>query len=442
MSEYHAGFATTDITPPLGTPMGGNFRSDYGARGVYMPLQAHAMVLRHGDVTLAAVSADLMAVTEAMTEGIRRRVAAQTDLSAERVMVVATHTHSGPAILPIAGSPEVAPEVVSGIEHRIAEAVTIAWTRLAPVELKSAVFQRKGLAFNRRIRMKDGSTRMNWERLNPHEIDGPLGPVDDEGIVVSAWVGGRVVGLFVNYGLHPAVLAGDNWDMAPDWPGWMREALALHLGGDVPVLYSNGAQGNINHLDVRDPRQGRGFKETQRIGYVLAHSVLASLREATPLTGPLRASSERITVARRAVDANALATARARLEALGPRTVSGQEDGMPEWFFDVELLEHAERMNVPVTLEVQTLRVGAVGLVAVPGEFFVEFGLTVKRESPLKPTAFIGLANGIVGYVPLPETLEQGGYEGMTWRYNQLEPGAGDQAVRCALRQLKVLAEP
>lgn len=442
MSAYDAGFATTDITPPLGTPMGGNFRSDYGARGVHMPLQAHAMVLRRGDVTLAVVSADLMAVTETMTDAVRRRVTAHTGIPGERVMVAATHTHSGPAMLPIAGSPEVAPDVVAAIEARMADAVFTAWARCAPVELRSAIFERRGLAFNRRIRMKDGTTRMNWERLDPAEIDGPLGPVDDQGMVVSAWADGRVVGLLVNYGLHPAVLAGDNWDMAPDWPGWMREALALHLGDDVPVLYVNGAQGNINHLDVRDPRQGRGFKETQRIGYVLAHSVLASLRQAAPLTGPLRTSTERLTVARRAVDAKALAAAHARLDALGPLTVTGQEDGMPDWFFDAELIEHAKRVDEPVMLEVQTMRLGGVGLVAVPGEFFVEYGLAVKRASPLSPTAFIGLANGIVGYVPLPETLEQGGYEGMTWRYNQLEPGAGDRAVRCALRQLEALAAP
>lgn len=439
MNEYEAGFATVDITPPLGTPMGGNFRSDYGARGVKMPLQAHAMVVRRGGVTLAIVSADLMAVTTSMTSAIRQRVEEQTGIPGGRVMVVATHTHSGPAILTIAGSPKVPDEVVADIEHRIAQSIRLAHENLAPVELKATTFEQAGLSFNRRICMKDGTTRMNWERLAPEEIDGPLGPIDPEGLVIAAWRGDRILGAFVNFGLHPAVLAGDNWSMAPDWPGWMREALAAHLGPGVPILYTNSAQGNINHLDVLDPRQGRGFKETQRIGYVLANNVLAALKALKPIAGPLRASTDSITVARRQVEAGALAAAQARLDALGTLTVAGQEDGMPEWFFDAELIEHGQRMDQAVYLEIQAMAIGDVGMVAVPGEFFVEFGLAVKRDSPFSPTAFVGLANGIVGYVPLPETLEQGGYEGMTWSYNQLEAGAGDAVVQCALRQLSAL---
>ena len=40
--------------------------------------------------------------------------------------------------------------------------------------------------------------------------------------------------------------------------------------------------------------------------------------------------------------------------------------------------------------------------------------LALKKESPLKPTFCIELANGYNGYLPTPEHHELGGYE--TWR--------------------------
>jgi hypothetical protein len=67
---------------------------------------------------------------------------------------------------------------------------------------------------------------------------------------------------------------------------------------------------------------------------------------------------------------------------------------------------------VPVLL--QALRVGDVGIAAVPCEVFVEIGLRIKAESPLKPAFTIELANGYNGYLPTAEQHALGGYE--TWR--------------------------
>ena len=49
-----------------------------------------------------------------------------------------------------------------------------------------------------------------------------------------------------------------------------------------------------------------------------------------------------------------------------------------------------------------------------PCETFVEIGLEIKKQSPLKPTFTIELANGYNGYLPTPEQHKLGGYE--TWR--------------------------
>ena len=68
--------------------------------------------------------------------------------------------------------------------------------------------------------------------------------------------------------------------------------------------------------------------------------------------------------------------------------------------------------EVPVT--VQALRVGPLGIVAIPCEVFAEIGLELKAKSPLKPTFTIELANGYNGYLPTKAQHALGGYE--TWR--------------------------
>jgi hypothetical protein len=78
-------------------------------------------------------------------------------------------------------------------------------------------------------------------------------------------------------------------------------------------------------------------------------------------------------------------------------------------------------------------------MVGLPGEFFVEFGLQIKKASPARITLVVGLANGSIGYVPTPEAFDQGGYEPTPWRYSRLAPEAGAVCVESARRQLKSL---
>ena len=66
-----------------------------------------------------------------------------------------------------------------------------------------------------------------------------------------------------------------------------------------------------------------------------------------------------------------------------------------------------------VSIILQAVRIGDVGIAAIPFEPFAEIGLELKEKSPLKPTFTIELANGAYGYLPTPKQHALGGYE--TW---------------------------
>jgi hypothetical protein len=68
-----------------------------------------------------------------------------------------------------------------------------------------------------------------------------------------------------------------------------------------------------------------------------------------------------------------------------------------------------ERISVPL----QAIRVGPLGIAAAPCEVFAQTGLEIKQQSTAKPTFVVELANGFGGYLPTPEQHRWGGYE--TW---------------------------
>ena len=58
---------------------------------------------------------------------------------------------------------------------------------------------------------------------------------------------------------------------------------------------------------------------------------------------------------------------------------------------------------------VQALRIGDLGIATSPCETFVETGLAIKANSPLRPTFTIELANDYAGYLPTAEQHRLGG---------------------------------
>ena len=62
-----------------------------------------------------------------------------------------------------------------------------------------------------------------------------------------------------------------------------------------------------------------------------------------------------------------------------------------------------------VSVIIQTLAIGDLGIAAIPFETFAETGLEIKEKSPFDQTFTIELANGSYGYLPTPEQHKLGG---------------------------------
>jgi len=92
-----AGFGRVDITPPPGVGLAGNGPEGRRAAGYRVHLYARALLLedRTGE-RVALVVADLAQVTPNLHRLTAARIRDSTGIGADRLVIAATHVHSGP----------------------------------------------------------------------------------------------------------------------------------------------------------------------------------------------------------------------------------------------------------------------------------------------------------------------------------------------------------
>ena len=438
------GFAGIDFTPAPGLPLMGNFRDDYASRGVHDPLFAKAMVFEDAHGNRAAVLAlDVCMVNRDNVSLMRDVIGSECRIPPENVLIHATHTHAAPApcdkflfgcdFEPFRAATE-------AFLARAAGAVASAEANLAEASLAVGYATEDRLAFNRRLRRKDGATQMNWDALapgfQPDEIEDAWGPADPRVACLVVERMGRPVASLVNFGLHPAILAGDNWLYSADYPGYLTESLRRTLDPGFETLFVDGCCGNVNHVDYRDPLQGRGYSMAQRVGYMLGAAAHQAIAARTPVTADrVAVSTQQVVLTRTQITSAEEARCRKILDDARGDAPAGQVDGLPEAFFAKLRLEMAARQYEPDQVEVMALRVGDVALVGLPGEAFCELGMTIRSRSRASHTIVAGLSNDAIGYLPTQESFDQGGYE-TTVGSTFYQSGAGEQLAESALAQV------
>ena len=178
---------------------------------------------------------------------------------------------------------------------------------------------------------------------------------------------------------------------------------------------------------------------TQRVGYMLAFAAYEAIQGQKGVNGDeLAVSREVVSLERIQISDEMYQWALEAIEKAKTNPTKGMIDGLPDEFYAQSYVELRGVQDIPDQPEVQVMRIGEVGIVGIPGELFSELALEIKKQSPAEHTIVIEIANDHVGYLPIKEAFDQGGYEpsvGST-RY---KAGAGEQLAASAIRQLKSL---
>jgi hypothetical protein len=233
------GFGRSDITPQVGKTLGSV--APRVMTGVHDPLWASACVIDDGGAApIALVGVDVGVVHRETVAKARTRIARETGIPAENVLVSASHTHTGGASLSLSNAvadPEYAERVADGI----VAAVTQAWERRSECEIGSGIGRVSGIHFNRRFVMRDGTEVTHPGKMHP-EIVRPSGPVDPRVNVLAVRTpDARLTGVVVSFGCHCTVVEGAS-EYSADYVYWMREHLKRLLR-DITWCFSRARAG-------------------------------------------------------------------------------------------------------------------------------------------------------------------------------------------------------
>ena len=417
------GFASVDITPPLGTHKIGWLR-DILPDQIVDPLWAHVVVLDDGQTRAGLVQLDTLSIRWSDVADIRRRAAAAFAFPGEHLLVGATHNHGGPAVAEIG---EVPRDNAYGeeLKRRVVGAIGEALGRLAPAELGYQRGLEYRLSHNRRVVQRNGLVRTHGNPLDAEALY-VEGPTDPGVAVLSArQPGGALLGAIVNFTCHPTHLGGEPV-FTSGWPGALqRELSARGVPGSV---FLQGACGNISPGHAAEGY----WPDQHEYGRLLADTVLATLGKTTEYGAawPIR-------VAR--------ATVQLPYRRHTPEEIAGTLRGAQR-FTDSAIYDRAmprlkERIATRGTqpAEVQALAIGDVIYVTFPGELFVEFGLRLKLAAYPARVVVVGYANGMVGYVPTAEGFAAGGYETTFAPSSRQAPESGELLYQAAWTLVKQL---
>ena len=446
-TSLQAGAATANITPWLGVEVPGSHRTRY-AGDVHDELLAKALVLDNGEVRIALVTCDLIALPQGIADAAKERVAERCGIPPENVMINATHTHTAAGIADLLGTPE-NKEYVAWVPLKLADAVEIATQRMQTARIGFATAHEDRISFNRRWHMRDGTVRMNPGAGNPDLVK-PTYPIDPE--VTMLYVegaDGRPIAAVSNFVLH--YVGTDNGTaISADYFGHFHRLIQRYLDPQCVGMLWNGTSGDINNQDYSGERQWTASGHTQAIkmanvlaGHLITEIQLMEMQDELVLG----AAVGTFDFQRKDITDEDLAMAE-KILAVPAGTYTGYDSGpfswvvgqpLPHHLSDVYAVECQRLAQMPLThsAPVQALRLGDASIVALPGEIFVEFGLNIKQQSPASPQFVVSLANGYIGYVCTDKALtEHGGYE--TWAgYSSLgRVGTGPAMEQCALELL------
>jgi neutral ceramidase len=424
-ASMKCGMSEIVITPPLGNFIPGYFH-ERKSTGIKDDLYAKAMVLEVNNDTVAFIVLDIIDLTRKVVQQIRDRVNTYTGIASSRIMLTATHTHTGGPIIP-GFSGNINDEYLSLLADKAADAAIIAFNNRKEANIGFGLGSESDIAFNRRFFMKDGFVRTNPGIGNPN-IDKVEGSIDPQVSVIRIDdKEGNPIGVVSNYACHTDVVSGTEY--SADYPGEISRVIKRVLGNHVISLFLMGASGNINHIDVSGKMKLLP-DHYKKMGKVLAAEIIR-VREKIKFSDKIE-----LDVKQDVFSVSLRHPSDAEVEAARSLLQSGSQDQV-ELAFAQQIAKIIESNKQTEEIEIQAFKIGELAIVALPAEIFVEFGLQIKEDSPFKLNMIGELANGSgSGYVCTLQAFELGGYEPRITSSSRLAREAGDIFVQKTLNLL------
>jgi neutral ceramidase len=450
--SIRAGAARENITPTYGTIMNGDFLPNF-AKVIHDSLYAKVLAFDNGSTRFVFVVVDNMSIDGDFINETKKKIQTEIGLKPEQVMISSTHAHSCPAVVG-GGATPTALNYRLALPGQITNAVKNALANLQPAKIAWGNINVPKHVSCRRWYMKPGfptisplgDTDKVW--MNPplgnEFIDRPVSPPDPQvSFLAVKNMEDKWISVLANYSTHYAADIPAN-TISADYFGEVHNALQIRLGagtGFVGIM-SNGTSGDVNTFDFKlEKNYPQGpYQKTTLIGADIADSIVVALKRVTWETKPVfKIAFNKATVTSRRVSPELLARSEKLVvstDYLSLNTIDKASDAIKRLYaLEIVELNHYDK---PVhQLPLQAIHIGQGIIGTLPGEFFSETGLNLKKQTSARYYFSIALANEEIGYVPPAGQFKLGGYETWLCRSSHLAIDAEEKIRNTLIAMIK-----
>ncbi|MFM7319343.1 MAG: LamG domain-containing protein [bacterium] len=437
-----AGVASVDVSPvKFPVIVNGGFLSAQ-ANQVQDKLFARTIVLDDGSGPVSMTVVDSCMMPRDLLDKAKAEASRQTGIPTERMLVSATHTHTAPSAMGALGTPP-DPDYVAMLPGLIAQSITRAAAKMQAARIGWTVVDDFDHTHTRRwIRrpdkmitdpfgVKNVRAHMHPGYLNP-DVIGPSGPVDPALSIISVQTtDGKPLAILANYSMHYFGAKPVSADYFGVFSARIAELLGQKEGEGFVGIMSQGTSGDQHWMDY-----GKAKTDITMPAYAeaMAQTAFAAIGKIQyQAQAPIAMAQTTLRLTRRLPDADRLKQARETKAKMGDRIPKD----IPE-VYACEAIELDANPNRELIL--QAIRIGSIGITAIPNEVYAISGLKLKAMSPFPTTVNIELANGSEGYIPPPEQHKLGGYTTWPARTAALEVTAEPKIVETLLGLLEKVA--
>ena len=392
-NDLEVGIASTDITPPVGTPLAGfggmkrrpKYLMDFFNRepyahffkptnGIKGPIRSKTMAIRTGDKMIAFISVDAVGITLDVYKYLRERI---KDYGFDEVIISATHTHAGPGALSelklwqLLATDRFHPDVYYPFTEGIIDSAIMARLTLKPATLSKLSFKVPDVQRNRAKRE---------------------GHFDDKAnLLLAKDLDGNYLGGLVHFGIHGTSLGSSNLEFSADVPGGierhLEKALLIAQPSSVKptMLFINAALGDVT------PKH-RGVEGIKKTGETFAKYLLNNIDNQLPVKPIWSSKSAKLR----------LPMGRVNPYKCGAGKIAN---------FNIPIFG---KNTLPRKAQLWTIKLGDITMMSWPGEPTVDVGnmsIELAKKHGYKDPWVLGTTNGHMGYFVTRDEYEVGGYQ-------------------------------
>ncbi|MHC4110871.1 MAG: hypothetical protein ACYSUY_07335 [Planctomycetota bacterium] len=384
-------------------------------------LRASAIVIE-SNTKVCIVSCDVLALQRDILDDVCRKVEAEENIPFENILITSTHTHHAPTTVTVHGYKR--DELFSRrVKDAIVSAVHKANRKLKDNPSTSMYFwlgQESTVGQNSRQLLKDGTIYWVGSRADALR---PTGPFDPElPVLAFKQADGTLEAILFNHSSHNIGVRSSG--RSPAFYGLAAQELEQELGGTT--IFTPGAFGSTHVLTISMDERILRIKNAVKLAYSKARK-----RKTSTVTSVKKQFKYRVRNFDEDVEEKAVSY-------YCNKRLGGNPEDIIQVFRKMrqELAKHQGEFR---NTWLHVILIGDIAFVGVPGEFFGQLGIEIKRRSPFRYTYVIGLANDYIGYIPDKQAYDLGGYQLWTGFHSFLPRGTGEAIVKESVRLLEEL---